>query len=452
MASSVRGFLRWMRLPLERKIWLQNVGLWLILSLILSGGLFVALQMAAKGRVLYSDLLDLIEPRVPRPLADALVAAVLIWPLFLPSGVLWLALYWSVLLWAYGSLTERVGFLLMWLVLGVTPLSLNFQQRSVQLALIPPARATENLANGRLYGAMFSDLSVLRALVPESPGVIEMVADLHRRFDQWDEARALYNNLALEMEQSPVHIAAPLNNLGVFHLRKKDYGTAVNYFLRATEADHELVEAFYNLSLGHSQLFDFSRSNDALEQAKWLDRDRVEAWQKAETTPEESGAGVDGGVRRASEIQAELRKAWRASDRPPWSTSGDGISRCRSPPRSSCSPVMRGLGYRPPLGYDPGDWLASTAGVATLSILLLARLGWELRGDRSRRRSRATSATCRCARCCRVSRRRTAAASSPSRAKTTSSPFLSSAAASSSPMLSTRRSRRASARRSRARA
>ncbi len=437
--DSLRGYLRLLEFPLERRIWFQNVGLWLILALLLSGGVFVALQLARKGRGLYHELLGLVSPRVPRPLADAVVLALLVWPLVLPSGALWLALYWSILLWSYGTLSEKLVFVALWLALGLTPLLLSLQQRSVQLALIPPSRVIENLSTGRLYGGLFSDLGVLRALIPDSPAVIEMVADLHRRFDQWTEARPLYNRLAEEIEQDPSYTAAPLSNLGLYHLRKKDYGTAVSYFNRATTVDPDSPAAYYNLSQSYSQLFEFSRSNDALEQAKLLDRDRVESWERRDAAREESGIGIDGGVLRAAEVHRQLGRAWRASDRPAtlldlwrrhlslsiaavtillavtlhlargqlgtlpapaegsaganrwiralvpgWKSAGQGhgvraLVAILLPVAGAILPLMRGFGYRSPLGLDAGSWLPAAAAVAALALLFAVRLGWELR-------------------------------------------------------------------------
>lgn len=314
-ASSIRGMIQLLRLPLERSIWLHSTALRLFLVLILSGGLFVALELGFRYPEIYGDLRALVPPSVPYPAAEVVVILALIWPLALPAGILWLALYWSVLLWSYGSLSEKVVFIVLWLLLGVAPLALSYQQRSMQLALIPPSRALDNLAAGRLYGALFSDLGVLRALNSDSPAVLEMAADLHRLFGQWEYARPLYNMLVYELGQAGGQTAAPLNNVGLFHLRNKDNGTAAGYFQRATEADPRSVEALYNLSQAYSQMFEFGRSNAALERANSLDRGRVESWNDPDATPETSGVAIDGGLRRVDEIRAELRTAARSGDR-----------------------------------------------------------------------------------------------------------------------------------------
>ncbi len=314
LTNSLSGCAALLRLPLERSIWLHNVVLWLLHALLLSGGLFLALQMATKGGALFYDLARFMSPPMALPTADLLTALALIWPLVLPSGLLWLAIYWSILLWGYGSVSEKVVFMVLWLSLGVGSLVLSHQQRAVQLTLAPPVRALDNLAAGRLYGALFSDLGVLRTLISEHPSTRELAADLHRRFGQWEHARSLYTALIETEELRGSDSAAALNNLGVYHHRRKDYGTAVNYFRQASQYDPGMAEALFNLAQAYSQLYKFSDSNLAMAQAKEIDRDRVTAWERAEVVVEESAVGVDGGLRRAGELRQTLGAIWHGAE------------------------------------------------------------------------------------------------------------------------------------------
>ena len=307
---SLKGHARLLRLPLERSIWLHNLGLWLIYTLILSSGLFVALQMATKGGALLYDLARFMSPPLPLPTADILTIIALLWPLLLPSGLLWLAIYWSILLWGYGSWSEKVVFVVLWLCLGVVPLLLSLQQRAVQLTLAPPVRAVDNLVAGRLYGAFFSDLGVLRTLMPDHPVTQELTADLHRRFGQWEHARSIYTALIESGDLQGREAASAHNNLGVYHHRNKDFGTAVNYFRQATAADPSLPESFFNLAQAYSQLYKFSDSNLAMARAKEIDRGRVNRWERAEVSVEDSAVGVDGGILRAGRVRGELRAIW----------------------------------------------------------------------------------------------------------------------------------------------
>jgi tetratricopeptide (TPR) repeat protein len=318
LIASLRGYRLLMKLPIERQVMWYNVGVWLAYLLILSGCAFVILQMATKGGSVFYDLVHLISPPLPPLAADLLVVAVLIWPILLPSGLVWLTFYWSVLLWSYGSVSERVVFILLWAFLGAVPTMLSFQQRSVQLALMPPSRLMANLEADRLYGEIFEDLGVMRLLWSDSLTVREITADLHRRFGQWDEARAIYRSLTENPEVAPGDKVAAYNNIGVYYLRNQDAVTALTYLKSAEETGVDAAETFYNISQAYSLLFDFSKSNDALTEARRISEKGVEVWTEAGRGSELTGVAIDGGLRRAGALRRELRSLWRSDSSTGW--------------------------------------------------------------------------------------------------------------------------------------
>lgn len=431
VTNTLRGYIAVLQMPLQRKLWFNNITMWMIYTLLLSGCVFVALLMVVNGRNLFYELSRLYSPPLQTLQANVVTVLILLWPILLPSGLAWLALYWSVLLWAYCTTNQKATLVTLWLILGLAPLTMSYQQQESQVALIPASRLVDNLAAGRLYGAMFSDLEVLRTMVPDSDIVTELVADLHRRLGQWDYARAIYTELSQDPDRSSRHAAASFCNIGVYHHRAGDYETALNYFKRATDANPNLPEAFYNLSQAYGQTYDFNNQHDAMARAKELAGDRVDQWDDAAVTAEESAVGVDGGLQRVDELREHLAGLWRRGDQ----SQGFGalwrryralsvaaaaialafvLSRLRkqtgavsdrlppSPVTLGDNPwvralvpglasvqrgsgitsylgivmpmglillwVVRGVGYRAPLATDPGHWLA--LGFATFSLLL----------------------------------------------------------------------------------
>ena len=310
-SATLRGYLKMLDMPVERTLWLHNVILWLAYTLIATAALFIGMLMLAKGRRLFYDFSRFYAPPLPPVAADLVTALILLWPLLLPSGFIWLCLYWSILLWSYASRSARGVLVFTWILLGLAPSLLIYQQRSTRVAMVPAARLIENLSDGRLYGSLFSDLEVLRSLVPDSDAVTEITADLHRRFGQWEYARAIYTELAQNPERATRLTATAYCNIGVFHHQNGDYETAVNYFSRAAEADPQLAEALFNLSQAYSQLYDFNRHHEAMALAKAIDADRVDAWNDAATTAENSVVPVDGGVRRTAELRDRIAELWR---------------------------------------------------------------------------------------------------------------------------------------------
>ncbi len=299
LISTVAAYGRLLRLASARTALLNNGVIWLLFVLMAAGALFVATQMAVKG----ADVLeDLRRPLSSWPLPAALLLAfgVLTWPLLLPHGLLWMLLFWAVLLFGYASISERVVLTLLLIAIGVVPLIVRQQQRAMDIATSPPTRLLAALENGRLYSSLFSDLEVLRGLMPNHPAVIEVTADLHRRLGQWELARLRYGALA---ELEPANGAA-LNNLGVYHIRKQDFRSAKGYLERAGEVEPGLVEPFFNLSQAFSSSYDFGESHEALAQAQKIDRARVDAW--LEGGDNDLAIPVEGSARRYGEIRREL--------------------------------------------------------------------------------------------------------------------------------------------------
>lgn len=315
VTSALRGYMSVLRMPLARKLWLNNFSLWVIYTLLAAGCVFVALLMAVKGRNLFYELSRLYSPPLQPLPAGAVTFLILLWPIVLPSGLAWLILYWSVLLWAFCTTHQRATLVLLWLLLGLAPATMSYQQRETQVALVPASRLVDNLAAGRLYGSMFSDLEVLRTMVPDSDIVTELVADLHRRLGQWEYAQAIYTELSQDPDRSSRHAASALTNIGVFHHRRGDYETAINYFRRGSESDPNLAEAFFNLGQAYGGVYDFNNQHEAIARAKELAADQVDVWENVGVTTEESAVGVDGGLRRVGELRERLGQLWNRDDR-----------------------------------------------------------------------------------------------------------------------------------------
>jgi tetratricopeptide (TPR) repeat protein len=293
--------------PLESFLWFQNLVVWVLVLLLVSGGLFVAVQMLARGNALVGDLEELFARRLPRPAALALAALALLWPLALPSGLLWLAVYWSLLLWGYGSASERVVLIVLWLLLGASPLIIDMQRRYVAVELSPPAQAMQSLQQRRLYGSLFSDLGVLRSVLPSSIAVKHLLADVHRSLNQWELARALYRQV---LEKEPDNTAA-LINLGAYAYLKGDFNGAIQSFQKAAAVDPRSAAAQYDLSQAYSGSYMFDEQKAALAKAQEIDVAGVNAWMANQT---QRVVPVAGGLARIPEIRRELQATWHAGE------------------------------------------------------------------------------------------------------------------------------------------
>ncbi len=297
------GFLRLLK-STERTVFVANIVFWLLAVLWIAAALFVLVEVASKGNAVVADLNRWLQKRVSPVSATLGIAVALLWPLALPSGPLWLLLYWSALLWGYGSTSERWATAAVWVFVGLAPWIAIVEQQRVAVALSPPMRALANLSEGRLYGGLFADLQVLKAAIGGDPAVIELIGDVNRTLGQWDEARIAYRKV-LEVEPQNVPV---LLNLGAYHFRKADFAVANEYFLRAAREVPPPAGAFYDLSLSYSETYQFEESRKALAQAKELDAKLVDGW--IQTPNADRVLTFNGGLMRADEIRRRLIAAW----------------------------------------------------------------------------------------------------------------------------------------------
>jgi tetratricopeptide (TPR) repeat protein len=303
----VNAYPRLLARPLERFLWLQNLVDWVLVLLLVSGGLFVAVQMLARGNALFGDLEALFARRLPRPIALLLAAGALLWPLALPFGPLWLAIYWALLLWGYGSASERAVLIVLWLLLGASPLVFDMQRRYVAVELSPPAQAMQSLQEHRLYGSLFSDLGVLRSVLPSSIAVKHLLADVHRSLNQWELARTLYRQV---LEKEPDNTAA-LINLGAYAFLKGDFNGAIQSFQKAAAVDPRSAAAQYDLSQAYSGSYMFDEQKAALAKAQEIDVAGVNGWMTNQT---QRVVTVPGGLARIPEIRRELKASWHGGE------------------------------------------------------------------------------------------------------------------------------------------
>lgn len=430
-----RGAGRIFGAPLERYLFLRGLLMWGLWLLLLTGALFIAVQMVSKGGVLFEDLVAMFSRRLPRPAAVTATVVLLLFPLALPSGLLWLPLFWSVLLWAYSSWSERGVLLTLWLLAGASPVLIASQSKDVAVRLSPPDIAMESLVQHRLYGGLFTDLGALRSLLPESIAVKHFLADVHRSLNQWE----LANSLDLQvLEAEPENLAAQMN-IGAYAFLKGDFGTAIQHFQKVAAADPNNAAAHFNLSQAYSESYLFDESRKALNQARQIGNSQVDVWVRS--LSQQRVVWPDDGLKRLPEIRRQLMSTYRIQEgasaklelfrrwlsllvpvilvllalsihlarrpfgltektneprrqrtRDRWrrilvpgltsAEAGEGVRSYLSLLLAAgllMLPLFGKLGYRIPWGYDPGNLTAWILAILGILLFLGARLRGELR-------------------------------------------------------------------------
>lgn len=302
--ASAKGLFRLVRAE-EGALLLANLTFWFVAVLLVTAALFILVEIATKGSAVIADVHRWLRGRLTAGTAWLCAVILLLWPLALPAGPIWLLLYWSALLWGYESRSERWATAGIWLLAALGPWCVAMAEKKVAIAISPPMRAVSHFTAGRLYGSFFGDLEVLRGVVGDKPAAREILADVHRTLGQWEQARALYREvLVTEPERVPALI-----NIGAFHFRKSDFALANQYFEQAARVQPPWAAAFYNLSLSFSETYQFEESQRALAQARAIDDDRVSEWVKLANS--DRVFSFNGGLRRLDEFSADLDAVWK---------------------------------------------------------------------------------------------------------------------------------------------
>lgn len=308
LRQSVDGYARLFQNRLLRRLWRADLLHWLLFVVLAGGAFYVAILMATTGIELFHDINTFIDRFVPDMVSLAVTVVLLVWPLLLPAGVFWLLVYWSVLLWSYGQVSQKVILVVLWVVLGTAPILINEQRQRIRVALAPTVLSIESLSNGQLQGSLFSDLAALRAALPDSIPVAHLVADLHIRLGEWDSARALYEAL---VEKEPENGSALLN-LGVCHLQQGDQAQAMMHFQRAADSLDAAAAARFNMSQVLSELYRFSEAERELRLAQRLAPRQVGEWLRR--VANSRAIVLDGGLQRTDEIRDQLVASWRSKE------------------------------------------------------------------------------------------------------------------------------------------
>ncbi|MGE0641425.1 MAG: tetratricopeptide repeat protein [Thermoanaerobaculia bacterium] len=311
--SSIRGMARLARSD-ERIFLVSNLLFWSIAVLMMAGALFVLVEVAAKGSAVIADLRRWLSARLGPGMAWFCTVVLLLWPLLLPGGPIWLMLYWSALLWGYEGVSERWVTVAIWGLVAAGPWFVAATEQRLAIATSPPMRALAHFAERRLYGGLLGDLDVLQTVLGDQPAAQELLGDAHRVLGQWEQARNRYRAVqAAEPENVQV-----LVNLGAYHFRKSDFALANSYFEQAAKIQPPSVAALYDLSLSFAETYQFEESQRAIAQARAIDDDQVNEWVK-QANPGRVFT-FDGGLERRDEIRRELAAVW--SSNPPGEVAG----------------------------------------------------------------------------------------------------------------------------------
>jgi tetratricopeptide (TPR) repeat protein len=303
--SELVGYSRLASVPLFWRLTVENLLIWAIAAVVVSGALFVALQLAVHGASLIDDIAEIVSRK--RPITTAYLAALVVFilPVLVPAAWVVLPLYWAILLLPYARPSERAVIAMVVAVLIGTPFLLRAQARRVAVELSAPMDATRSLGERRLYGGLIKDVEAIRTELPAAPAAIHVLADLQQDLGQIEYARLLYQRL---IEVEPLNVAAH-NNIGVYYLRRRETSQAIEHLEKAASIDENRLEPHRNLWTLYRDYLAFEEAEQVLARVRAVAPNGVANW-----FTEEGPAAIvvmRDGYGRANEIRSLLRAAWK---------------------------------------------------------------------------------------------------------------------------------------------
>jgi tetratricopeptide (TPR) repeat protein len=388
--SELVGYTRLGSVPLFWRLTVENLLIWAIAAVVVSGALFVALQLAVHGASLIDDIAEIVSRK--RTITTAYLAALVVFilPVLVPAAWVVLPLYWAILLLPYARPSERAVIATVVAVLIATPFLLKAQTRRVAVELSPPMDAARSLGERRLYGGLIKDVEAVRSQLPDSPAAVHVLADLQQDLGQIEHARLLYQRV-IDME--PLNVAAH-NNVGVYYLRRRETSQAIDHLEKAASIDENRLEPHRNLWSLYRDYLAFEEAEQVLARVRALAPNGVANW-----FTEEGPAAIvvmRDGYERAPEIRKLLRASWKPGSLEPAASFSIGrtvavaaflaiavviavlLPRFRGTGRRTrrSGPGWRALAWVPGLGSmeEGRGWRAFLAVLVPVSVLLLPRL------------------------------------------------------------------------------
>lgn len=225
-------------------------------------------------RRIWHDLRELASRALSHHAASPIALLVIALPLFLTLGPAWLFFYWVVLAYAYSSRRERFVLAFSLLALGIAPIAIDAIARENLLRRSPIYRGAVDLAERREDASIEDGLAAIATAFPDQPDAWFLLARYAERAGDNERALTAYGR-AIQVDPKD-HRA--LVNRGNVRFIEGDYGRAISDYEEAARRAPESAEAFYNLSLARSEIYDFKGQESARARALQLSPRDVEAW------------------------------------------------------------------------------------------------------------------------------------------------------------------------------
>jgi tetratricopeptide (TPR) repeat protein len=223
------------------------------------------------GRSMAHDFREILSTRMSGGSVTVLAFALIMLPLFLWLGPMWLLFYWPAIFFPYAGRAERVVIVLLMLLVAAMPVAIDASSHRVA-AIDSPIVAAAIASEEQAYRPeALRRLQELLAVVPDDPTLHVLVGNL-LAFDGRDEQAAFHYQRAIQLR--PRYAGAHVNRGNLFFLNN-EYQAAINEYQRAEEADPRLATALFNHSVAAVESYKYDLQEQMLERARAADNSFV---------------------------------------------------------------------------------------------------------------------------------------------------------------------------------
>jgi tetratricopeptide (TPR) repeat protein len=208
--------------------------------------------------------------RAAAPLAVGLVVL----PVLLALGPMWLILFWGVIAYAYSERGERWLLAAAFVALGAVPLVVEVVARENLVRRSPLYLAAVDLDERRDDSSVEEQLASIVAASPDQADAWFLIGLYAERAGDYSRALTAYSRA---IAADPGEYRA-LVNRGNVRFIEGNYAQAIGDYEEAAGRQPESAEAFYNLSVARSEIYDFKGQEKARARAVQISRRDVDNW------------------------------------------------------------------------------------------------------------------------------------------------------------------------------
>ncbi len=244
------------------------VNIYVLTSIVLTISLFLFVigLFIRHGRSIYHGILSLLPTKIPYQLRLGMVALIILVPIVIGTGSLWLWVAVVLLLTLFCGLREKTVLMGGSILLILAPIFSTFERTVFETGDASTLyRAQVSPCDPGLIDSLFTK--------EESPSrnALFSIGLLEKRGGHFDAAEKAYLEALRDDTQSGyIH-----NNLGNVYFSVGRFRDALIEYQKAIDHDPNLASAHYNLSQAYLKLMVFDKYTDEIETANKLDFDLV---------------------------------------------------------------------------------------------------------------------------------------------------------------------------------